>query len=174
MPAVESMDVGDDEPVKTGECAHAKLEARVWTLSNGTKQIIMQCLCCGDKIGGAIARAKFTPEQLSSMPPLDLVLIEKTRAERAVRNAAHRDKREKQRIEHTQAYYEYLRSPEWRARRSLVMKRDNNLCQGCLVAPATLVHHKNYRHIFDEVLYDLVALCDPCHKKIHGIEETET
>jgi 5-methylcytosine-specific restriction endonuclease McrA len=74
---------------------------------------------------------------------------------------------EKKRIEHTEKYHEYLRTEKWKGKREKVLKRDNNLCQACLINKATEVHHKTYEKIFDEPLFDLVSLCHPCHSKLH-------
>lgn len=60
-------------------------------------------------------------------------------------------------------YQQYLQSPEWRLKRDAVMKRDNRLCQGCLKNQATQVHHLTYDRIFNEMLFDLVAICHECH-----------
>ena len=65
-------------------------------------------------------------------------------------------------------YQQYLQTPAWRLKRDAVMKRDNRLCQGCLKNQATEVHHLTYDRIFDEMLFDLVAICRDCHiNKIH-------
>ena len=65
-------------------------------------------------------------------------------------------------------YQQYLQSHSWRLKRDAVMRRDNRLCQGCLRNQATEVHHLTYDRIFDEMLFDLVAVCHDCHiNKIH-------
>lgn len=67
------------------------------------------------------------------------------------------------------AYEQYLQSSSWRLKRDAVMKRDCYLCQGCLIAQATEVHHLTYDRIYNEMLFDLVAVCHDCHiNKIHG------
>lgn len=149
-------------------CSHPVSEPHIWTLSNQAKQIVMQCLACGEKTSPALARAKFTPEQLAAMPPLDLVLIEKTRAGRVEEKNARSAQRQVERVEHTEKYHEYLRSESWRQKRVLVLRRANYVCEGCLKEPAAQVHHLNYDHVFDELLFDLVAICDNCHAKAHG------
>lgn len=68
-------------------------------------------------------------------------------------------------------YDKYLKTEEWKRRRELVFKRDNNTCQACLVRPATQVHHLTYKRIFNEPLFDLVSICTACHKEIHKGEE---
>jgi len=54
--------------------------------------------------------------------------------------------------------------------RSLVLQRDNHLCQACLSREATQVHHLSYR-LFKEIgasaAFELVAICHRCHSKIH-------
>ncbi|NTT88310.1 HNH endonuclease [Tabrizicola fusiformis] len=64
-------------------------------------------------------------------------------------------------------YAAYLRTPEWQVKRLKVLKRANGICEGCLACEATEVHHKTYRHVQNELLFDLVALCRQCHEKAH-------
>jgi hypothetical protein len=47
-------------------------------------------------------------------------------------------------------YARYLASDEWRNSR------------------ATQVHHRTYQNIFNEFLFELVAVCAQCHHGIHG------
>lgn len=67
------------------------------------------------------------------------------------------------------AHAEYLRSPEWRAKRRQVLERDRWICQAglrsCDVA-ATEVHHITYRHWRNEPLFELMSVCTPCHEEI--------
>ena len=51
----------------------------------------------------------------------------------------------------------------WKIKRLKALKRDNYLCQSCLVNPATDIHHKTYIHFSNEPLFDLVSVCGPCH-----------
>jgi len=64
-------------------------------------------------------------------------------------------------------YQEYLLSDKWRQRRALVLDRADGLCERCRQAPATQVHHLTYEHIFGELLFELVAVCDDCHSRAH-------
>jgi len=63
-------------------------------------------------------------------------------------------------------YRAYLSTPIWKVKRDLVLKRDNNKCQACLINLASEVHHKNYNNIFNEPLFDLVSVCSDCHRTI--------
>lgn len=64
-------------------------------------------------------------------------------------------------------YSAYLLTPEWKSKRARVLKRASGICEGCGINRATEVHHLNYKHIFKEFLFDLVAVCDDCHERIH-------
>jgi len=65
------------------------------------------------------------------------------------------------------AYNDYINSPEWRAKRELVLKRDGYKCTKCPCKLNLEVHHLNYKTLFDEDLNDLVTLCHKCHMKEH-------
>lgn len=67
-------------------------------------------------------------------------------------------------------YKDYLRSPEWRRKRKLVLKRDLYICQACLVNSATEVHHITYEHVFNEFLFELVSVCRHCHENISSLD----
>lgn len=67
-------------------------------------------------------------------------------------------------------YREYLLSPEWREKRTLVLQRDNNFCHACKEQSAEQVHHLTYDNLFNEPLEDLQALCCKCHDKIHSLD----
>jgi 5-methylcytosine-specific restriction endonuclease McrA len=75
-----------------------------------------------------------------------------------------------------QHYDVYLRSPTWRQKRALVMRRAAGLCEGCGARRATQVHHRKYPRgccpgstewIAAEKLFDLIAICDRCHNDVH-------
>lgn len=65
-------------------------------------------------------------------------------------------------------YEQYIASVSWQAKRMKVMARENAICERC-GEPATQVHHKSYKRLFDEPLGDLEALCGKCHILHHGI-----
>jgi 5-methylcytosine-specific restriction endonuclease McrA len=64
-------------------------------------------------------------------------------------------------------YDAYLASPEWQARRRLVLKRANGMCEGCGLRPAAQVHHLTYQHVGAEFLWELRAVCLECHQALH-------
>lgn len=77
-----------------------------------------------------------------------------------------------------EAYAHYQKTDSWKIKRKMVLKRDGDLC--ICGGPAKVVHHKTYKRlrlilssaeepvfIGEERLSDLVAVCEPCHNKIH-------
>lgn len=74
-------------------------------------------------------------------------------------------------------YKEYLKSPEWQAKRKAVFERalknakSNNrfgTCEKCgyqPYKPCLQVHHLTYEHVYDERLEELQLLCPRCHKE---------
>lgn len=88
----------------------------------------------------------------------------------------YRPRREAEQREWRRAYDQYLASPEWNRRRALVMKRADNMCEGCGQRYATQVHHLRYPRgcspgsrewLAQEKLFDLRAICGACHDDVH-------
>ena len=70
-------------------------------------------------------------------------------------------------------YSEYLKTPEWQAKRNERLKIDNFRCQKCGRPMDLQVHHINYDHVGHENVYtDLITLCKYCHAKIEA-QKTE-
>lgn len=68
-------------------------------------------------------------------------------------------------------YREYLRSPEWLARRQWKLDEAEGRCQICNAGGDGLeVHHRTYERLGRERQADLVVLCPGCHEKFHGRE----
>jgi len=77
-------------------------------------------------------------------------------------------KAEAEAAERRARYHEYLKTPEWRAKRRLVIERARGLCEGCGINAATQVHHLTYEHVGAEFLWELRAVCDGCHERAHA------
>lgn len=73
-----------------------------------------------------------------------------------------------------QTYRQYLRTPAWQAKRQRVLRRAGHQCEQCHTAQATQVHHVTYVRVRHERLSDLVALCEPCHKRMHRQRKKRT
>ncbi|TAJ42431.1 MAG: HNH endonuclease [Reyranella sp.] len=148
-------------------CQHEKTDIREVTLSNGAQHFYRQCLRCGELTRSAIAKISVA----GKVPPKDEGICERWKAqqERAYANMMQRFVRAQrsESDEWSRSYDEYLKSPQWRSKRDKVLKRASGTCEGCGERPATQVHHLTYKHVREEFLFELVALCDVCHDRIH-------
>ena len=148
-------------------CGHCKSEVeaelRRFRCSNDTYQIKFQCLSCGAAIGNPLPH--WQVQSLGDVPPWDTRISDQQNKEYENRQVAYRAEL----AIRDARYRNYLSSPEWRAKRKLVLERANNICEGCLTANAKEVHHTTYAHIYKEFLFELVALCDGCHKRYHTV-----
>lgn len=70
-------------------------------------------------------------------------------------------------------YGDYLKTPEWQAKRNERLRIDGFKCQKCGRPMDLQVHHINYDHVGHENVYtDLITLCKYCHAKIEA-QKTE-
>jgi 5-methylcytosine-specific restriction endonuclease McrA len=68
----------------------------------------------------------------------------------------------------TMPYREYLKTPEWQARRKQHVKSAGFRCQVCNASDVQLnVHHRTYERRGNEYYKDLLALCRDCHEIFH-------
>lgn len=149
--------------VLRAKCQCPRKELRWGVKSNGAKYYKYQCLDCY-KVGQEVS--KFTAkgnEPRIVMLNYDTYMRPEARNERSNRASA----------EWWSNYDAYRQTPKWRAKREAVMRRDNNLCQACLSARASDVHHLTYDHLFDEPLFDLIAVCRPCHDRITAMDRAK-
>lgn len=149
-------------------CDHPETEIRKKTCSNGTVQWRRQCLRCGESTAGNLKK-----DSVHYLQRVQAVEFDETLREQWF-------ERRRQRIDElTQAqseqwweeYNTYLSSMGWRIKRDAVLRRDKGLCQGCRQRQATQVHHLTYQRLRREMLFDLVAICDECHRAIHERNE---
>lgn len=65
-------------------------------------------------------------------------------------------------------YDAYITSNAWRAKRLKRLAIDGNKCQGCGSKTKLHVHHRTYiRFGGEELMDDLVTVCEGCHALIH-------
>jgi hypothetical protein len=147
-------------------CIHQDSEIRDQVTSNGGIQRKKQCLQCGLAQSQALKI-----ERTASVPPWDNGLWSTWEQACNKRRTEIEDnlisRQENFEYEGYTLYSEYLKSEEWKSQRRLVMNRDGDLCQACLEKPAEEIHHLTYDHIFDEFLFELIAVCRPCHERLH-------
>jgi hypothetical protein len=137
-------------------CAHASTELRERIIRGGGKQYVHQCLRCGDATTNPI-KAELAISQNGGKVRFDNEARASTENIRNADDSAFWD-----------GYEKYLNSPEWTHKRKLVLKRSNGICEGCLEEPATQVHHLTYEHVGMEFLFELVAICEKCHDRLHN------
>jgi 5-methylcytosine-specific restriction endonuclease McrA len=149
----------------THDCKSSNWQIRRrWTHNRTAVQYVRQCLNCGSNVGGCVAKAVATVN--GECPEWDEELSKHWHAETV-------SMRDLEKQEWRGQYQAYLRSPEWAQKRKLVLQRDGGICRGCLVKPATQVHHLSYRRVFNEPAWDLVSICDACHDACHSEQDDE-
>ena len=156
------------------ECQHTKTHLTVVPDKNKNLRFRYQCLECHQPTTNYIKRDEVIRQgfAIELLPLFDNAARDKywedqddMRArERALEDTQKQAEWAQKRVD----YQLYLRSPEWREKRELVMKRAGRMCEGCARKPAAQVHHLTYAHIRNELLFELVALCDGCHAVAHG------
>jgi len=155
-------------------CPHEMIEVRRSIVGHGQIQYRNQCLDCGDLIGSAIAKAKV----VLPVKDHDIELLNRVTLDRANAIAEiwlrHYWRQKERDSKWWKNYKQYLQTDQWKRKRELVLDRANQLCEGCRERPATEVHHLTYDRVFDEFLYDLVAMCDVCHAKCHPESEQDS
>lgn len=159
------------------ECARTHLTRRV--VAGGSVQFVMQCLRCG-RASPALSKTKATElatrmgfASLDQVAPWDQALRDEYERKLSEmwqqEHSARLEQWDAGRWERSDAYLNYLLTPEWRIKRNLVLRRSKGQCEGCGMADAEEVHHMKYpKRWGDEFLFDLVALCVPCHRRIHA------
>jgi hypothetical protein len=122
-------------------------------------------------IGQALGKAVAPP----NAPLKDELLLVRYREERKKQYTEiiqrHIQKQRDHDSEWRARYNAYLKTPEWHAVRKRILKRAGGVCEGCGEKVPTQVHHLSYAHVFHEFLFELVAVCDECHDRVHQDEQ---
>lgn len=167
------------EPLNlSADCIHSKIEIRRFLQSNGIWIAVQQCPYCGRKLGSV---KKSSVQDFESLPVFDQKLLdEKTKereqqwdARRQARLQEYEEQRQQEYAQWQQKWREHLESDYWKKIRQKVFRRANFICEGCGVNRATQVHHLTYDRLGCEMMFDLVAICKPCHKVIHPQHQHE-
>lgn len=153
-------------------CAHAHVDLRALTCSNGSIQYVKQCLECGAKVGSAIKKADAIQARGATEFILPFDDAARERGQQALTHA-RRAAFDTTRSERKAWYDDYLRGPDWRSLRAKVIQRSRGRCEGCLTDEATEVHHLTYEHVGHELAFELVALCRDCHERAHARSGSE-
>lgn len=73
-----------------------------------------------------------------------------------------------------QEYEGYLQSDTWKEIRQKRLEFDNRQCVCCCGTENLRVHHITYDRVGgSEYDYDLITLCDDCHRRLHEMQDAE-
>jgi hypothetical protein len=145
-------------------CHHTQTELRRKADALNRPQVAKQCLRCGARVGNWLTQTGLG--DVLRIPLWDDVVADDyTVGEREERADIFKLFRDDEQRKWNEKYELYIRSAEWKRRRALVLERAKYVCEGCGTARATEVHHLHYRGLQDELLWELRAVCLPCHEK---------
>ena len=156
-------------------CQHTRKDVRRRVDAGGRPFHQYQCLDCGSRVGAMIAAAVALAG--SHMPlPFDAALEATSEQEferlYQARLSEHQLEVARRQTAWRQKYEAYLQTDVWRAKRARVLARDRGVCQCCFDLPATQVHHLTYAYLGDELLFELISVCNDCHERIHADKAT--
>jgi hypothetical protein len=151
---------------KDWHCEHEHTELRVKTDIMGRAMYAYQCLRCGDKPEKWLPHAQLPPN-IGQLRPIDSELRRRFLNDHADAIRQLNASFDAGGAEWWTAYNWYLETAEWRAKREKVLRRAQYQCEGCGDRPASQVHHISYAHVTDEFLWELRAVCESCHAKLH-------
>lgn len=154
------------EHAESFDCNHETTALRRRVIKGGAIQYVHQCLRCGESRNQPLAKIKALEANAGVEPPPFDDQLREIWEQRRSESAESINKRFS-RDAFFADYDQYLKSDAWAKRRAMVMKRARSLCEGCGENPATEVHHLTYAHVGREFLFELVALCEPCHDRLH-------
>lgn len=152
-------------------CTHPKTEIRYKLALNDVKMFTTQCVRCGEVIGQWIPHRDV--EEPESVAPIDELLRDYYRETCRELKVALEERIEENNSPNEHAaivndwYADYLNTPEWKHKRGLVFERCKRVCEGCRLKRATIVHHRTYKHIGSEFIFELVGVCEDCHDRLH-------
>lgn len=159
---------------KGDACTHPRRALVAWIGANNQRYFRWYCEHCGHPQSQLVKKAEAALHTISDI--CKDALASRHRAYEGQRQSeldkitqAAADRADEHR---SAAYDDYLRSPEWKRRAAKIMQRAAGTCEGCLSRPATCVHHLTYDHIYREFAFELVALCNPCHTRVHFGEKS--
>lgn len=68
------------------------------------------------------------------------------------------------------SYQEYLKTEHWQKFKARALNHYGRKCYTCGEVNGRIdLHHNNYLRLRDELLSDVIPLCQNCHELFHGI-----
>ena len=148
------------------ECFHAETQLTKTITKTGSPYFGMRCVICGERKG------PWLPAKTIKEPELVPIAKSEGPAEfDRLRRQQWRDTKQAHYLNQSNhedtEYQKYLQTPKWKALSAKVILRAKGVCEGCGERPAAQAHHISYAHKFDEFLWELKAVCRPCHIRVH-------
>lgn len=155
------------QPLSSSTCQHERAFVARRVIQGGRVGPWLLCPACGHS--RALKRADYP--DLDALPEFDEGLRDRVYDQNAQLwlEKVHRE-REERSAQWWDNYNAYLQSPAWKERRRKVLKRAGDLCEACLERRATQVHHTTYKHLGNEPLFELRAVCGVCHDQITELD----
>ena len=145
---------------------------------SGRITLYCQCSYCGKKHRTGVQKHSEVPNLLEKIHLGEIKMYDDNLYEikgpnynnyRKIQQIKYEKENEGQKKQWFDEHSEYLKTDKWKSIRLKVLKRDDYLCQCCLEATATEVHHLSYAHWKDEWMHELMSVCYNCHhNKIHN------
>ncbi len=132
---------------------------------NGKRLYYHQCLMCGRYREITDLGELHDIQGVSKLFNFELIKAYKDKLQSMYEEYSNRSK-----SDWRQVYNEYIKTPKWREKRTIILMRDYNTCQGC-GQNATEVHHLDYAHLGEELNFELIAVCKTCHLRLHKEKE---
>lgn len=154
------------------ECEHEFIKVAFVT-SNDALQIKDFCKKCHTIVGNPYPHSQFNTNELPKRTFADywefreIRDVDEEREIYAFKNNLNANKE----LFYKSDYHEYLSSDVWNNRRKNILERDDNTCQIC-GKMAECVHHLTYVNVQHEYNFELVSLCNECHKIYHPNKNT--
>ena len=144
------------------KCDHTELVPMRFETSNGVMRVALVCPVCGKRKTNGIKKADYP--NFDNLPIWDYQwVIDEVSARYWIAQKSHIKR--KPQSDFWEAYQAYLETSKWRAKSRKVLQRDP-VCTACNERKSTQAHHLTYKHVFNEPLFDLVGVCEKCHKAI--------
>lgn len=160
-------------PYRAEACKHEQQAVRKFTASNGTTHFRKQCLECGANAGSVGKREMWgVPGPVEDWD--ESLRLSYWERQQEQRRAYYESARQDESEQWWRWYNAYLESPQWQEKRARVLERDGHLCRAaysaCGSRRASQAHHLTYKHVGDEPLFDLIAVCAACHEHITELD----
>lgn len=154
-------------------CDHPRVGIVKTSYEGGGKAYNWYCGECGTKLSSNIPKVVAMPVQKEGVTGHQMLERSNT-YEQKRRDALlfiELEAADRCQKSNREAYGKHLDSDYWRVLSQRVMRRAQNVCEGCLSQTADHVHHLTYDHRGAEFAFELVALCAECHERVHGLDK---